>query len=231
MELESQLTKVMATWNELFSREEFRLKNPNEQVVALASILRERGARRVLDLGCGAGRHTVYLAREGFEVSALDIAENGLGHTREWLARENLSAELAQSDISHIPHPAGFFDAVISIYVIYHKTYAGMQQVVAEIHRVLKPGGLALISLQSPRGWRYGQGDEIEPNTFILNVGADAGMPHHYSDLAEIADLFQHFAIRKIEQEERLEGSDRHSHWQVLVEKEQEKPIGKKTLG
>ena len=210
----------MPTWNELFTQEAFRWKNPHEQVVALVSILRERGARRVLDLGCGAGRHTVYLAREGFEVSATDIAENGLSYTREWLARESLSAELKQSDISHIPHPADFFDAVISIYVIYHKTYACMQQVVAEIHRVLKPGGLALISLQSMRGWRYRRGHEIEPNTFILRDGADAGVPHHYSDLAEIADLFEQFAIRKIELEESFEGNKRHSHWQVLIEKE-----------
>ena len=210
----------MATWNELFTREEFRWKNPHEQVIALVSKLRERGARRVLDLGCGAGRHTVYLAREEFEVWATDIAENGLAHTREWLAREHLSAELKQSDISQIPYPADFFDAVISIYVIYHKTYAGMQQAVAEIHRVLKRGGLALISLQSSRGWRHGQGKEIEPNTFILNVGADAGVPHHYSDLAEIADLFRQFVVRQVEQEEYYEGSNRHSHWQVLVEKE-----------
>jgi SAM-dependent methyltransferase len=210
----------MPTWDELFTKEEFRWKNPHEQVVAFVSILRQRGARRVLDLGCGAGRHTVYLALQRFEVSAIDIAENGLALTREWLARENLSADLKQSDISHIPHLADFFDAVICIYVIYHKTYAGMQQAVAEIHRVLKPGGLALISLQSRRGWRYRQGREIEPNTFILTDGADAGVPHHYSDLAEIADLFEHFAIRKIELEERLEGTKRHSHWKVLVEKE-----------
>jgi SAM-dependent methyltransferase len=210
----------MPTWDELFAQEKFRWKNPHEQVVALAPLLRERGARRVLDLGCGAGRHTVYLAREGFQLWATDISENGLAHARDWLARENLAAELRPSDISKIPFPDGFFDAVISTYVIYHKTVAGMRQAVAEIHRVLKQGGLALISLQSGRGWRYGQGQEIEPNTFILNVGADAGVPHHYSDLAEIAGLFGLFVIRKVELEEYMEAGNRHSHWQVLVEKE-----------
>jgi len=210
----------MPTWNELFTQKEFRWENPHEQVVALAALLRERGARRVLDLGCGAGRHTVYLARAGFDVCALDIAENGLAHTRGWLARENLAAEVKQSDIARIPYPDEFFDAVISIYVIYHKTYTEMQGVVAEIHRALKRGGLAVISLQSTRGWRYGQGRAIEPNTFILDVGADAGVPHHYSTLVEIADLFKQFTIRKIEQEERNEAGKRHSHWQVWVEKE-----------
>jgi SAM-dependent methyltransferase len=211
---------MMAKWNELFTQEDFLWKDPHEQVVALVPLLRRRGARRILDLGCGAGRHTVYLARGGFEVIATDIAENGLAHAREWLARENLQAELKHSDMIHIPYSAGSFDALISIYVIYHKTYSGMKRAVAEVHRILKAGGLALISLQSTRGWRYRQGKEIEPNTFILEKGADAGVPHHYSDLAEIADLFKRFIVRKVELEERLEENNRHSHWQVLVEKE-----------
>ena len=210
----------MPTWNELFTLDEFRWKNPHEQVVALVPLLRERGARRVLDLGCGAGRHTVYLAREGFEVCAMDIAENGLAHTREWLAREKLAAELKQGDIAQIPYPDESFDAVISIYVIYHEKFAGMQQVVTEIHRVLKRGGVALVSLQSKRGWRYGQGKAIEPDTFVPDVGGDAGMPHHYSNLAEIEKLFGRFVIRKVEQEEHHEEGKRHSHWQVVMEKE-----------
>ena len=210
----------MPTWNELFTQEEFRWKDPNEYVVALVPRLRERGARRVLDLGCGAGRHTIYLAREGFEVCGLDIAENGLAHTRKWLARENLSAELKQGDIAQIPSPDRFFDAVISIYVIYHKTYTEMQGVVAEIHRVLKRGGSALVSLQSKRGWRYRHGKEIEPDTFVTDVGGDAGIPHHYSDLTEIEKLFERFVVRRIELEEHLEEGKRHSHWQVVIEKE-----------
>lgn len=209
----------MPTWNELFTQEEFRWKDLNEYVIALVPILKQRGARRVLDLGCGAGRHTVFLAREGFQVFGIDIAENGLMHTRDWLARENLTAELKRGDIEQISYPDEFFDAVISIYVIYHKTIAGMQRVVGEIYRVLKPGGLALISLQTKRGYRYRFGEEIEPDTFLTNIGADAGEVHHYSDLADIEKLFGQFVIRKIELEEEIEDGNRHSHWQVLINK------------
>ncbi len=210
----------MPTWNELFTKEEFRWKIPQEQVVALIPKLRERGAQRVLDLGCGSGRHTVYLAREGFQVCGVDNAENALLNTQAWLARENLSAELRAADIERIPYPDGFFDAVISIYVIYHKTIAGMRRVGDEIYRVLRPGGLALVSLQSRRGYRWGTGKEIEANSFRPDVGPDAGEIHHYSHLAEIETLFERFVIRRIELEERVEEGNRHSHWQVLLEKE-----------
>lgn len=210
----------MPNWNQLFTQEEFRWKDPHAQVIALVPLLRERNARRVLDLGCGAGRHTVYLAREGFDVYGIDMAENGLAHTHQWLERKHLAAELKHADIEEIPYTDGFFDAVICIFVIYHKPLAGIRQVVTEIHRVLKRGRLALVSFQSLRGYRYRAGEEIEPNTFITDIGADTGIPHHYSNLAEIEKLFEHFTIRRVELEEQIEEGNRHSHWQVLVEKE-----------
>jgi cyclopropane fatty-acyl-phospholipid synthase-like methyltransferase len=71
--------------------------------VAFAPLLKARGARRVLDLGCGAGRHLVYLAREGFEMHGMDIAENGLAHAQRWLESESLAAELIKSDMGTIP--------------------------------------------------------------------------------------------------------------------------------
>lgn len=211
----------MPVWNELFTQEEFRWKEPHEQVVALAALLKARGARRVLDLGCGAGRHLVFLARAGFEMYGMDIAENGLAHAREWLTREKLTAELAKSDMSEIPYPDEFFDAVVCLYVIYHQKLEGIQRSITEIHRALKPGGLALVSLLSTRGYRHRQGEEIGPNTFITNVGPDQGIPHHFSDLCEIEILFDQFAVRKIDMEETvMEGKGKHTHWHVLAEKE-----------
>ena len=174
----------------------------------------------MLDLGCGAGRHVVYLAKQGFEVFGMDISENGLEHTRQWLAGEGLTAQLVKSDMAHVRYADGFFDAVLCFYVIYHQTLAGMRGTIAEIYRVLRPGGFALISLQSKRGYRYRCGEEIEPDTFISNVGADAGMLHHYSDLTEIASLFERFVVHKVELEESLHDGNRHSHWQVLIERE-----------
>lgn len=55
----------MAVWNEFFKQEEFRWRNPDLNVVQLAKRLKERNALYVLDLGCGAGRHLVYLAKQG----------------------------------------------------------------------------------------------------------------------------------------------------------------------
>lgn len=213
----------MPSWDEIFKRGEFHRQEPHPLVVEFAQLLKERGARTVLDLGCGTGRHLAYLAQEGFNVYGADISETALEHARQWLNREDFTVELKQSDMTAIAYPDGFFDAVISIFVIYHSTVENMGKAIAEIYRVLKAGGLALLTFLSKRSYRYGNGKEIEPGTFIPDIGPDAGIPHHYSDLKELEDLLKRFTILKIELVERTEKIDnqerRHSHWEVVVEK------------
>jgi 2-polyprenyl-3-methyl-5-hydroxy-6-metoxy-1,4-benzoquinol methylase len=45
-------------------------------------------------LGCGSGRHVVYLAKNGFEVYGIDIAKSGIKIAKEWLKDEKLKANL-----------------------------------------------------------------------------------------------------------------------------------------
>lgn len=210
----------MPTWDELFRQDEFRWREPHPQVVDFSKLLKERGARRVLDLGCGAGRHLVYLARESFETFGIDISPTGLEHAAQWLAEQGLQAELKESDVAAIPYPDAFFDGVISIHVIYHGTLNHMRRAIFEVHRTLRAGGLAFLTFQSRRSYRYGRGKELEPHTFVPDSGDDAGVPHHYSDRTELKDALDVFAILKIELVERVnEESYRSSHWEVLIEK------------
>lgn len=210
----------MPTWDELFKQEEFRWKEPYSRVIELAKLFKEKGFKKIYDLGCGTGRHLVYLAKEGFAVYGSDISETGLEYARRWLEQEELQAELKQSDMTTLPYPDAFFDALISIFVIYHATLDNMRKAIAEIHRVLRSGGLAFLTFPSKRSYRYGQGEEIEKDTFIPNVGPDAGIPHHFSDKEEIELLLGDFKILEIKLNEFIsEHGRRHSHWEVLAER------------
>lgn len=209
----------LSVWDELFKRGEFRWREPHEKVVGLVGTLRERGVHRVLDLGCGAGRHLIYLSQQGFQVHGIDIAETGLKHARRWLEEEGHTARLAMGDIARLPYAGGSFEALLSLYVIYHSTLDRMREAISEIHRVLQPGGLGLVTFLSTRSDRYGQGEEIAPNTFITSSGADSGTPHHFSDRAEVEELLADFARFEIELAETVDHGHRHSHWQVLIER------------
>jgi len=137
----------MPEWDELFKEEEFRWAEPNQAVVELVKIFKSRNIKRILDLGCGTGRHLVYLAKQGFEVYGSDVSERGLSYAKRGLEKERLNAIILRSDMTVIPHPDTFFDAVISIYVIYHNTLDNIEKAVSEIRRVLKKNGYLVLTV------------------------------------------------------------------------------------
>ena len=66
----------------------------DENVVAIAELLKSKRASRVLDFGCGTGRHTVYLAKTGFNVYGFDWSENAVAVATKELSRQGLNASV-----------------------------------------------------------------------------------------------------------------------------------------
>lgn len=125
----------------------FTLQEPDWAVRQWADVLLRRGCRRVLDVGCGSGRHTVLLARMGLAVTAGDLAPVALAQTEQWLDRDGLCANLVLLDMAALPFPASAFDAVLSVNVLHPAYPEQARAAVAEIWRVLRPGGLFLAAL------------------------------------------------------------------------------------
>ena len=213
----------MPEWNDLFKEERFRWKEPREEVVAFAQDLKRRGATRVLDLGCGAGRHVVYLAREGLNVCGTDISPRGLEYTRAWLEQEGLHADLQLSDMTAIAYPDAHFDAIVSTNVIHHNTLDNRRRCVADMYRVLVPGGRALLTVPSKRSHRYRKGREVEPDTFSPSDGPEADILHHFFDEASLRLLCASFALLALTRDERYRVIDGvhqvNGDWEVTLER------------
>jgi SAM-dependent methyltransferase len=157
----------------------------------IARMLHERSARRVLDLGCGSGRHVVYLARQGFSVYGLDEAPEALALARQWLEQVGLEADLRHGNmVDPLPYADASLDAVISVQVIHHAPLATIRAVVAEIERVLTPGGLVFVTVTQLKAGHTGRFEEIEPNTFVPLDGPEKGMPHHRFSPHELRQTF-----------------------------------------
>lgn len=212
-------------WDDLLKREEYHWREPHPSVVGLARELRDRSLTRVLDLGCGAGRHTAYLSELGLSVVGMDPAASGLMRTVAWLRSEGLPRMLVRSDMRAVPFKTGSFDCVVSIYVLHHGTAAMIARAFQEIRRILVPGGVLLAVVQSKEDWKYGSGRLVERDTYIPQMGDEAGVLHHFFDRRGVKDLLHGFSIRRIAAERRDEGlpgnlSIRHGHWDVLAERQ-----------
>lgn len=80
----------------------------------LVNELRLQPGMKVLDIGCGAGRHSVGLAKRGFEVTGIDLSQGMLNEARELAKREGVKVELAQAD-AVMKRFDGEFDAAICL--------------------------------------------------------------------------------------------------------------------
>jgi SAM-dependent methyltransferase len=116
----------------------------------------ESGSGRVLDGGAGSGRATVMvlLARPKATVVALDWFHEGYGISGNEPDRLRANAraagadnrlEIKNGDLRELPFEAGSFDAAVSSFAIDHLGKKGSQQAIAEMARVLKPGGQFLL--------------------------------------------------------------------------------------
>ncbi len=132
------------------------------------------GGMRVLDAGCGYGRNLVYLLRAGAEVWALDANAEGVAHVRA-LARE-LRPELPESNfrvglIEAMPFANGFADVVMCSSVLH---FARDEQhflaMVAELWRVLRPGGMLFCRLGSRIGMEF---EQVRGNIYRVGDGSE----------------------------------------------------------
>ena len=171
---------------------------PHDDMPHLADLLNQREAHTLLDLGCGTGRHVLYLGERGFDVYGIDSAAAGLTSTQHRLEAAGLAAHLVQHDIfDALPFDDAFFDAIISVQVIHHARLAHVAALVDEMARILKAGGLLFVTV--PQLQNQGtQFQQIEPGTYIPLDGIEAGLPHHYFTPEELRALFKAFSILDI---------------------------------
>jgi SAM-dependent methyltransferase len=175
---------------------------------------------RILDLGCGTGRHLVFLEGLGYRSYGMDISPTGLIHSRNWLDTVGHPVRISMADMTSLPYSSSCFDLIISTYVIHHNTLADIRKTIQEMYRLIIPGGMILVSVPSTRGYRHDKGRPIEPGTVIPEIGQDWGIPHHYFDLEEIAHEFGMYVIRAIDLQETVNADGYlSSHWFIRAEK------------
>ncbi|NHJ19468.1 MAG: class I SAM-dependent methyltransferase [Candidatus Lokiarchaeota archaeon] len=192
---------TMPDWDDIFAQKGKYFTKPHPDMERLADLFIEKDVHRILDLGCGTGRHLIFLLKKGFEVYGLDGSPNGLEITKKWLIEENLSSELICQQIEHeFPYKDSFFDAVISIQVLHHNLMKDILFTVREIKRTLKPEGFIFITFPIFKGFYLARQnmEEVEKRTFIPLKGPEKGLPHHFFTVAEIKKVFNAFDLSEI---------------------------------
>jgi SAM-dependent methyltransferase len=123
---------------------------------------------KALDLGCGSGVHTTFLAAEGFNTYALDSSETAVKNTRAALDERGLTASLVKCRSIENEYPKHFFDLVLCISVLECQPKRDLRENFYQICRILKPSGFALIIAAAEGDFRVNPAHVKSENTFHI---------------------------------------------------------------
>ena len=183
-------------------------KRPHGSVLRFLEIIQGQlvaGApRQAVDIGCGKGRNTVYLAEQGFDVYAMDYIDIALDLTKERAIAKNVSDKVRTS-LTPIdqtwPFTDDFFDIAVDCFAsIDIETKEGREMYKSEMFRTLKPGGFTLVVVVSAK-------DEMEAELARVSPGSEKNstiwpetekFQKNYAD-EELRQFYHEFEVLSLE--------------------------------
>lgn len=183
-------------WNEMYKLKKFNPQYPSETIVRfLFTNFNIKKNKKILDIGCGNGRHVKLFAEQGFDVYGCDYSKEGINQTKKMLKKFNLNAKIKFADMTNLPYEDNFFDGIVSYGVFYYGNSKIMKKAIDELYRVLKIGGKAIIITRTNEDYRFNKGKKVEHNTYILDINEtnEKGMILHFLSKEDVFEYYSKF--------------------------------------
>lgn len=194
-----------SAWEESYGRRENFVFEPSDEVVRFVSRhLRRRvglsevidvapGAEgsRVLDAGCGIGRHLAFGTRMGLAMHGMDLSERAVATARQWLAQlgvRDAESRVQANDIRSLPWDDAFFAHALSDSVLDSMPFDIAMAGISEIARVVAPGGYFYCNFISGNETGRPAGYEGEE---VVNTKHEHNTIQSYFSKTKIAALLQ----------------------------------------
>ncbi len=187
-----------AIWDALYAEGNHAPIAPYTDIIAFLarSFARDGQGRKVLEIGCGTAQNLLFANWSmGFEVYGVDYSETAITQARAQFRGKGLSyGALEVADATRLDFPDSHFDAVVERGAAQHNRLAVARAILAEMRRVLKPGGVLCCSLAAEGHFLFGQGTHLGEGDFFN--GEHDGTRHFFSR-RDVLDLFAGMEITR----------------------------------
>ncbi len=211
-------------WDWKAVKDTAKWKQADGAIVALAPLLSAWKKPRVYDLGCGLGRHLAFFSSIGCDVAGSDISPGAVAESARVLRALNVVPDVKEGRMTRIDQPDGSFSLVIAFRVIHHAVKADIVKAIAEVHRILVPGGYFFVTFKVDTDARPPGATIIDAQTTIWQEEPEKGVPHFYSrrgDLDVFLSAFTMVSLKYCESYEPpgFEVGRRNAWYEVLARK------------
>ena len=147
---DNSLDKTFDTYNKIAKKYEEEYGNDLSDTPYIDSFLEETDGKKILDIGCGTGTLSEYIANKGFNVDAIDFSEEMLKIARSKIKNVNF----IQMDMRNINNDEKY-NGIMLAYSLFHISKKEVKEVIPKYYDLLKENGTMLIILQEGEGEKY----------------------------------------------------------------------------
>jgi SAM-dependent methyltransferase len=159
-------------WNKIYKSDStFFGEEPSNFALLCFNHMLVNNIRKVLDLGAGHGRDSIFFASNGIAVEALDYSTTAVEILGKVTKEKRLPIKPQLFDVTQpLPFPDGYFDAAYS-HMLFNMRFSleDLHFIFSEINRVLKSKGFNFFSVRNQNDKSYGRGTEIEKGIYDFN--------------------------------------------------------------
>ena len=177
-----------------------------KELAYLKKILGKTG--KILDIGCGYGRFTILLAKQGYDIEGIDITPALIKKAKKDAKENNLKIDFKIGDMRDLPYKDNSFNNIICMWSVFIELSEKVDQLkaVKEMMRVLKSGGFALIEMPKPektikevidikRDVSFKKGNK--KNILHATISGIEAMPSYRHNKKTLTDLIKKTSAKK----------------------------------
>jgi ubiquinone/menaquinone biosynthesis C-methylase UbiE len=182
------------------------------------NLIHQREYKTLIDLGCGDGRNLVPLANAGLICTGVDLSKTALACSHKRLQKFGAHAFLMEGDVTNL----NFADQSVEVVTCFDVfgQLPEPEKVIAEIRRILIPGGLFAMNAFTPNDSEFGLGDKIGERVFCYK-----NTLFRFFEKSELIDLFNEWEVLQIKKESWIDPphgefrpyEHKHENWILLA--------------